>query len=263
VATVVYVLNRSPTKSLDGVTPYEAWHGKKPRVDHLRIFGCIGHVKRVGPGVRKLSDRSQKMVLIGYEEGTKGYRLLDPVSKKLHISRDVIFEEDQAWNWEKETVEQTQLDQFIVEYPVTYGNPTTEQTATDSVPGSLAVGSPDQNQFQPSPGSYQGSIGTHTPSASSSAAPMNVEWATPPQGQSADSEGVPLRYRTLNELFDQTDEVEDFEYSGLCLLAADEPISESKLWRKHVGRMLCKQNCRPSETTIHGLCQNYQRVTRQ
>jgi hypothetical protein len=35
------------------------------------------------------------MVFIGYEEGTKGYRLLEPVSKTLHISRDVIFEEDQ------------------------------------------------------------------------------------------------------------------------------------------------------------------------
>jgi hypothetical protein len=35
------------------------------------------------------------MVFIGYEEGTKGYRLLEPVSKTLHISRNVIFEEDQ------------------------------------------------------------------------------------------------------------------------------------------------------------------------
>ena len=39
--------------------------------------------------MKKLSDRSQKMVFIGYEEGTKGYRLLDPVSKTLHVSRDV------------------------------------------------------------------------------------------------------------------------------------------------------------------------------
>jgi hypothetical protein len=30
-STVVYVLNRSPTKSVDGMTPSEAWHGKKCR----------------------------------------------------------------------------------------------------------------------------------------------------------------------------------------------------------------------------------------
>lgn len=32
VVAAVYLLNRSPTKSLDGVTPYEAWHGRRPSV---------------------------------------------------------------------------------------------------------------------------------------------------------------------------------------------------------------------------------------
>jgi len=75
------------------------WHGKKPRVDHLRTFGCLAHVKKIGPGVGKQSDRSTKIVLLGYEAGTKGYRLLDPSIEKLHISRDVVFEEEGAWNW--------------------------------------------------------------------------------------------------------------------------------------------------------------------
>ena len=65
VTTAVYVLNRAPTKSLEGVTPYEAWHGKKPSVGHLRVFGCVGHVKNIGPGVRKLSDRSMKRCFWG------------------------------------------------------------------------------------------------------------------------------------------------------------------------------------------------------
>lgn len=71
VTTAVYVLNGSPTKSLEGVTPYEAWHGKKPSVGHPRVFGSVGHVKNNGLGVKKLSDRSVKMVLLGYAEGTK------------------------------------------------------------------------------------------------------------------------------------------------------------------------------------------------
>jgi hypothetical protein len=79
VSTAVYVLNRSPTKSLEGITPYKAWYGKKPRVGHLRMFGCVGLVKNIGPSVKKLSDRSTKMVFLGYEEGTKGYRMFDPV----------------------------------------------------------------------------------------------------------------------------------------------------------------------------------------
>jgi hypothetical protein len=43
VTTAVFILNRSPTTSLKGVTPYEAWHGKKPDVSFLRTFGCVGH----------------------------------------------------------------------------------------------------------------------------------------------------------------------------------------------------------------------------
>jgi transposase InsO family protein len=41
VATAVYLLNRAPTKSVRGMTPYEALYKVKPSVEHLRTFGCI------------------------------------------------------------------------------------------------------------------------------------------------------------------------------------------------------------------------------
>lgn len=59
----VYLLNRSTTKSLDGKTPYEAWHGKKPRVHHLHTFNCMVHVMTVKIHTKKLDDRSIPMVL--------------------------------------------------------------------------------------------------------------------------------------------------------------------------------------------------------
>jgi hypothetical protein len=68
-------------------------------VQYLRTFGCVAHVKKIGPGITKLADRSVPMVFIGYEQGTKGYMFFDPVEKKFHVSRDVIFEESKAWNW--------------------------------------------------------------------------------------------------------------------------------------------------------------------
>lgn len=76
VRAAVYVLNRAPTKSLNGKTPYQAWFGKKPVVRHLRTFGCTVYAKRVGPGVNKLADRSTPGVFFGYEPGTKGYHLI-------------------------------------------------------------------------------------------------------------------------------------------------------------------------------------------
>ncbi len=42
-STAVYLRNRSPTKSVKGMTPFEAWTGKKPKVDFLRVFGCIAY----------------------------------------------------------------------------------------------------------------------------------------------------------------------------------------------------------------------------
>ncbi len=39
-STATYLRNRSPTKAVSGMTPFEAWTGEKPRVDGLRAFGC-------------------------------------------------------------------------------------------------------------------------------------------------------------------------------------------------------------------------------
>ncbi|KAH9707133.1 hypothetical protein KPL70_012460 [Citrus sinensis] len=43
--TAVYILNRSPTKAIRDKTPFEAWHNRKPTVDHLKIFGSIAYEK--------------------------------------------------------------------------------------------------------------------------------------------------------------------------------------------------------------------------
>ena len=43
IATVVYLLNISPTKAVMNRTPFEAWYGMKPSVRHLRIFCCIAY----------------------------------------------------------------------------------------------------------------------------------------------------------------------------------------------------------------------------
>lgn len=40
VSTAVYLKNRSPTKALKDMTPFEAWTKEKPRIEHLRVFGC-------------------------------------------------------------------------------------------------------------------------------------------------------------------------------------------------------------------------------
>lgn len=94
----IYLLNRLPTKTLTGKTPYEVWLGTKPRLNHIRVFGCLAHVKVQSNGLGKLDDRSVNMVYIGKEPGTKAHRLYNPTTGRLHISRDVVFEEGKGWN---------------------------------------------------------------------------------------------------------------------------------------------------------------------
>ena len=40
------------------------------------------------------------MVFFSYEAGSKAYRMFDPVQKKLHVSRDVVFNEKRHWQWD-------------------------------------------------------------------------------------------------------------------------------------------------------------------
>lgn len=95
----IHVLNRSPTLAVRNMTPEEAWSGSKPSVEHFRVFGCLAHVHVPDSKRIKLDDKSMKCILLGVSEESKAYRLFNPVSKKIVISRDVIFEEDKAWDW--------------------------------------------------------------------------------------------------------------------------------------------------------------------
>jgi hypothetical protein len=59
------------------------------------------------------------MVFIGYDQGTKGYRVYDPVKKQVHISRYVVFDETTQWDWTgEEGADAGGSGDFSVEYMV-------------------------------------------------------------------------------------------------------------------------------------------------
>ena len=51
------------------------------------------------------------LVLLGVSEESMAYRLYDPISKRIVTSRDVIFEEEKHWDWDKSYEEQLLVDQ--------------------------------------------------------------------------------------------------------------------------------------------------------
>ncbi|KXJ62464.1 hypothetical protein RP20_CCG008240 [Aedes albopictus] len=64
-STAVYLQNVLPTKPLD-VTPFELWTGVKPKVDHLKIFGCSAWVHIPKVKRKELDATAQKLVFVGY-----------------------------------------------------------------------------------------------------------------------------------------------------------------------------------------------------
>lgn len=109
-----YLLNRIATRAVKDRTPYEVCREKKPNISHLRTFGCIGYAKTVKPHLRKLEDRSSMLVHLGTEPGTKGYRMYEPNTQKIKVSREVVFDESKGWNWSKTGSEQSQSGTFVV-----------------------------------------------------------------------------------------------------------------------------------------------------
>lgn len=106
VHTAAYIMNRSPTKAVHNMTPYEAWHKKKPVVDHFKIFGSLAYALLPSQRREKFDSKGQKLIFIGYSNESKGYRLLDPSTLKIIVSRDVIFDESSSWDFkEKQVVE--------------------------------------------------------------------------------------------------------------------------------------------------------------
>jgi hypothetical protein len=87
VNAVVYVLNKCPTKSVDSMTPFKAWHRRKLVVHHLRTFRCIMYVRNMMSHLKKLEDCGRKMIFIGYESGSKPYLAYDPITKCVHVTR--------------------------------------------------------------------------------------------------------------------------------------------------------------------------------
>jgi len=183
------------------------------------MFGCTAHAKNSAPHLKKLDDRSKALVYFGVEEGSKAHRLYDPDTKKIIVSRDVILEESEMWEWglvsdgnnsvefivegesdsdtlssgevnlggeqpgqtEPVYTETTSADSSIVVLPDLPQSPVAEsiQTGSQSAPAAVNLSTPQQSLFG-------GNI------------------STPGSGDSSE----PMRFRNLSEIYDETSEVE-------------------------------------------------------
>ena len=88
-----YVINRTSTTALPGITPFEALHGKAPDLSALRVWGCaVWVLDQLAAKKGKLVNRGVRGVFLGLASGVKGYVVL--VNNRVTTSRHVAFEEE-------------------------------------------------------------------------------------------------------------------------------------------------------------------------
>ncbi|GJS94691.1 ribonuclease H-like domain, reverse transcriptase, RNA-dependent DNA polymerase [Tanacetum coccineum] len=225
----IYILNSVPTKALEDITPYEAIKGKKPNLKDLKVFGCIAYAKVPSQHLTKLDDRSIRMVYLGNEHGSKAYRLFDPTTQRICVSRDVKFKENEKWDWSKYLGENTNDEPEWTDFRIGNLEETSDHHNLEDHPDE------EDNDFHyndddgynsplaDSPTETLHTPPTRSPQINSLVTPDN----SPPSYHQSDNDSIqvtnspshfdhtPIRgYRTLSDIYENTEEL---------LLAEDEP----------------------------------------
>jgi hypothetical protein len=92
------------------MTSEEAFSGKKPNVEHLRIFGCPVYIHIPEDKRKKLEPSGNKGIFVGYNESSKASRIYNLEKHKVEFIRDVTFNENMAFN--KSIEETTQEEEY-------------------------------------------------------------------------------------------------------------------------------------------------------
>ncbi|KAG6519381.1 hypothetical protein ZIOFF_022874 [Zingiber officinale] len=161
VYTAVYLSNRCPTTAIPNKTPFEAWSGRRPLVNHLKVFGSICYSQIPKQKRSKLDESSERCIFVGYSTMSKGYRLFNLQLGQVIISRDVQVDENALWNWEENKVEKKDI----------------------------LISTDKEDEIEPS-----------TPDSSSSQ-PNEESSTDPTSSNSSSPSATPKRYRSLSDIY--------------------------------------------------------------
>ena len=62
----------------------------------------------------KLDDKSKKYIFVRYGDRSMGYKLYNPITKKVILSKDVVFEEDKTWKWNDDQEAIKQVSTYLI-----------------------------------------------------------------------------------------------------------------------------------------------------
>lgn len=123
VLTATYIQNRIPSRSVPK-TPFEMSWGRKPDLDHMRVFGSPAYVHVPDVKRRKMEPKAKRLTFLGYSMEHNGYRFVDPETDCITISRDARFIEIENGT-------------SSIEFPASGTAPTKEQAKEDMNPAAF------------------------------------------------------------------------------------------------------------------------------
>ncbi|RDX97468.1 hypothetical protein CR513_19755, partial [Mucuna pruriens] len=102
VLTAAYLINRLPTRVLNGISPIKhmlSFFPSSPLILSLpsRVFGCVTFVHSHNPHCEELDPKAIKCVFIRYPSNEKGFKCYHPSSRRFFVSIDVTFHETQSF----------------------------------------------------------------------------------------------------------------------------------------------------------------------
>ena len=90
-------MNWTPTTSVHNVFPYQKLWGRKPIMTYFCVFGTLCYTHVPSKVRHKMDARLIKCIFLGYLDERKGYKCYDPSTRRVYISRDVVFDERDSW----------------------------------------------------------------------------------------------------------------------------------------------------------------------
>lgn len=112
-----YLKERSPAKRLKGKTPYELWHGKKPDLSHLKVFGSVAYFGSKPAQSEKFASRGLRGRFVGYDSDAIIHLIWIEGTREVRRERNVIVHEDcRPYSGHKDQA-QDELDQELGPQP--------------------------------------------------------------------------------------------------------------------------------------------------
>ncbi|KAI9917826.1 hypothetical protein PsorP6_012618 [Peronosclerospora sorghi] len=93
ITTAVYIVNHIPNTLRPRMSPFKDLHGKRPDLNHLRVFGSRGYVRVDDSKRSKLEPKAHRCIFVGYLVGSKAYRVWDLDEERLVTTRTVELDE--------------------------------------------------------------------------------------------------------------------------------------------------------------------------